>query len=383
MSLTVWQRRQLAMIDFCLSSLLRRKVKNSALLAGYTLMVFILTSVLFFAGALRKEATAVLADAPEIVVQRMVMGRYTPIPLAYRMPIDEIRGVRRVAPRFWGYYYHPAARTNYTLIADDQGTVGPGQATMGASAERTWTAGENGRIVFKGHDGAITTLTVIALLPTETELISADLIVVHPDDFQAIFGLERHLATDFSVAVRNPKEVVTVAEKIVRRLPDTRVVLREEMIRTYSALFDWRSGYLLVIMGAAGLAFFIFALDKATGLSAQERSEIAVLKAIGWDTADVLLLKFYEGLVISLSAFVLGVLGAYLHVFLASGVLFEHALKGWSILYPQFNLIPTVDPYHLAAVFGLTVVPYAVITIVPAWRAATMDPDTVMRQSLS
>jgi hypothetical protein len=60
--------------------------------------------------------------------------------------------------------------------------------------------------------------------------------------------------------------------------------------------------------------------------------------------------------------------------------LFEHALKGWSILYPSFELEPTVSAYQLAVLFSLTVSPYTLITIVPTWRTAVMDPDTVMRQ---
>jgi ABC-type lipoprotein release transport system permease subunit len=50
------------------------------------------------------------------------------------------------------------------------------------------------------------------------------------------------------------------------------------------------------------------------------------------------------------------------------------------VLYPDFRLAPVVDLYQLAAVLGLTVFPYALITIIPAWRAATIDPDAVMRQ---
>jgi ABC-type lipoprotein release transport system permease subunit len=75
----------------------------------------------------------------------------------------------------------------------------------------------------------------------------------------------------------------------------------------------------------------------------------------------------------------LGSLAAYLHVFLTNAPLFEHALKGWAILYPSFKLTPAFDAYQLAAVFGLTVVPYTLITIVPAWRVAVTDPDSVMR----
>lgn len=375
-----WWRHQRAILDFCLSALLRRKVKNGALLTGYALIIFLLTSVIFFASGLRNEATAVLQDAPEMVVQRMVTGRYMPIPMAYRDAIEEIRGVRVVTPRFWGYYYHPAARANYTVMATTRETIAPGQTEIGAGVARTWTVNQGGVIYFKTFDGNTVTLTVTTLMQTDTELVSADLILVHPSDFQTIFGLEAGLATDLTVTVRNPNEIQTIAEKIIRKLPDTRSVLRDEILRTYGALFDWRSGYMLLMLTGTVLAFFIFALDKATGLSAEERGEIAVLKAVGWNTADVLRLKFFEGMVVSLSAFLLGVIGAYVHVYLADATLFDHALKGWGVLYPDFKLAPAVDPYQLAAVLGLTVFPYALITIIPAWRAATLDPDAVMRQ---
>ncbi len=136
---------------------------------------------------------------------------------------------------------------------------------------------------------------------------------------------------------------------------------------------------IIVILSVAVLAFVILAWDKATGLSAEEKREIGILKALGWETSDVLLMKYWEGVVVSLSSFILGVLLAYVHVFFASAGLFEPALKGWSVLYPDFRLTPFLNPYQVATLFFLTVIPYTVATIVPSWRAATIDPDSVMR----
>jgi ABC-type lipoprotein release transport system permease subunit len=90
-------------------------------------------------------------------------------------------------------------------------------------------------------------------------------------------------------------------------------------------------------------------------------------------------MKCWEGVVVSLSSFILGVLLAYVHVFFASSVVFAPALKGWSVLYPDFRLTPFLSAYQVATLFFLTVIPYAVATIVPSWRAATIDPDSVMR----
>jgi ABC-type lipoprotein release transport system permease subunit len=93
----------------------------------------------------------------------------------------------------------------------------------------------------------------------------------------------------------------------------------------------------------------------------------------------VLRMKFWEGAVISFSAFVIGYVAAYLHVFYSSAVLFEPVLKGWSVLYPQFSLVPFVDGLQLATLFFFTVFPYIVATIIPIWQTSITDPDAVMR----
>ena len=136
---------------------------------------------------------------------------------------------------------------------------------------------------------------------------------------------------------------------------------------------------MIVIFSAAVLAFVIFAWDKASGLSAGERREIGILKAVGWETSDVIQMKFWEGAMVSLTAFFTGVILAYVHVFFTGSIVFEPALKGWSNLYPNFELTPFVNLEQLTTLFFLTVVPYTVATIVPIWRAATIDPDSAMR----
>ena len=70
-----WIERHRNILDFTLSSLLRRKRKNAALVSVYTLIVFLLASVLLFTYALREEASILLKEAPEMIVQKLVAGR--------------------------------------------------------------------------------------------------------------------------------------------------------------------------------------------------------------------------------------------------------------------------------------------------------------------
>ena len=194
-----------------------------------------------------------------------------------------------------------------------------------------------------------------------------------------IFGMPRTHVTDIVLTVKNPRELGTIANKIVQLLPDTRPIMRDEILRTYDSVFNWRGGLLIVILSVSVFCFVIFAWDKASGLGAEERREIGILKAIGWETSDIILMKFWEGVVVSLSAFLLGILLAYAHIFFFSSLLFGPVMKGWSVLYPEFRLVPFIDAYQISTLFFLTVLPYTVATIIPSWRAATIDPDLIMR----
>ncbi len=370
--------RQRHIVDFTVASLLRRKGKNGALLAVYTVIVFLLASVIFFTHALKQEAARVLKDGPEIIVQRTLMGRYSPIPRSYADDIREIGGVQSVRPRLWGYYYDGSFLANYTLMVPDEAPP-PGEIVLGSGISRLREAFPGDIVGFTGFDGRPQSYRVQGLLPEESQLVAADLILLAESDYRQLSGIPADQATDLVLTVRNRKELATIAEKIVKLHPDTRPIIRSEILRTYDALFSWRSGVVTVLFTIAALAFVIFAWDKATGLSAEERKEIGVLKAVGWESSDVLLLKFWEGLLVSLTAFLLGTALAYLHVFAGTFWLFAPVLKGWSTLYPEFRLTPFIHFGQLEVIFLLTVVPYIVTTIVPSWRVATIDPDMVLR----
>lgn len=88
--------RHLNILEFTLASLLRRKGKNLSLLAMYLLVIFLLASLQFFVTALKREATIILSDAPDMVVQRLTAGRQDLVPTEYALEIEKIRGVSSI-----------------------------------------------------------------------------------------------------------------------------------------------------------------------------------------------------------------------------------------------------------------------------------------------
>jgi ABC-type lipoprotein release transport system permease subunit len=374
-----WIEKQRHLIDFTLASLARRKAKNFGLLGIYTLLVFVLASVALYTHALRSEAAKILAGTPEIVLQRLVAGRHDLIPPGYIEKIGRVRGVQKTEGRLWGYYYDSVVKANYTFMAPHDIKIERGEIIVGPALERSRGLAAGNGISFRSYSGELHTFIVADVLPQSSELVSADLVLMHEEDFRAFFKYPEGHFTDIAMTVANPQEIRNVALKLMAALPDSRPILRDEVLRTYAAIFDWREGIMLALLSAAILAFGIFAWEKAAGLSAEEKREIGILKAIGWETGDVIKMKFWEGLLISLLAFLLGYIAAYLHVFYADTMLFEPVLKGWSVLYPRFTLTPHIDGLQIATLFFFTVFPYTAAVLVPIWRAATTDPDTVMR----
>jgi ABC-type lipoprotein release transport system permease subunit len=371
--------RQRYLLDYALGSLARRKGRNLSLLGAYALVVFALATVMLHGQALRREAELLLADSPAVIVQKLMAGRHDLVPAAYLDELVGIRGVQSVQGRLWGYYFDPGAGANYTVMVPLGDAPAQGSAIIGAAIARLRGLAPGDFLSLRTHRGEAFPLRIAAVLDHASALVSADLFLVGAEDFRVLFGMPPDRYTDLILGVRNPREAATVAEKVLQRLPDTRPVLREEVLRTYRSVFDWREGLVLLALTGALLAFALLAWDKASGLSAEERRELGILKAIGWDTGDLLRMKLWEGAAVSLSAFLAGYLLAYAYVFWAGAPLVGSTLAGWSVLYPEFRPRPVFDGLQLMTLFSLSVVPYTLATLVPVWKAAITDPDAVMR----
>lgn len=379
-----WLARQRYLVDYALAAMARQRARNAGLLLVHGLLVFALASVMLMASALRQDAARWLADAPDVVAQGLQMGRHALSSDDDVQRLRPLRGVQRVEGRLWGYLYDTATGANYTLLVPSAAPGSPwqladGEAVLGEGVARLRRVQAGQRIYLAAPAGEFLNLRVRAVLPAATASVSADLVLLSEADFRRFFRLEAGQYTDVALRVRNPQEVAKVAEKAGLALRRHRIVTRADLQRTYEALFSWREGLLLALLASAVLAFGILAFDKASGLSAQERREIGILKAVGWDTADIVHMKLWEATLIAGTAFALGCLAAYVHVFVAGAPLLAPVLQGWSVLFPRQLPPLAFDGLQLATLALLAVLPYLVAIVVPIWRTASADPDEVMR----
>lgn len=388
--------KQLNLLDYALSSLWRRRLKNLGLVAVFAGVIFLVASFQILTSSLTSIAETMLAETPEIVVQKMSAGRQEAIPLTYIKRLEGIFGIRAAVPRIWGYYFDETSGANYTVLSVDRKVMplgtwlektidgafpaeGRGEAVVGRGVlANLKLAGRRNFSLFR-PDLSLKTFQVAGSFAETTDLLTADLLVTTMGEARDLFAIPDSLATDLLVYVTNPNEITTIAKKIAAKLPATRVITRPQIHKTYKVVFGWRSGFASICLLTALAAFTILAWDKASGLSAEEKREIGILKVLGWQTTDILTLRFWESLAVAGLAFLLGCTLAYFHILFLEGSLFRPVLLGWSVIHPSLKIVPVFAMGDLLLIFTLSVLPYLAATVIPAWRCSTVSPDAAIK----
>jgi len=305
--------------------------------------------------------------------------------------------VREVVPRIWGYYFDEVTGANLTLIGVElermplgeklnltlaEGEVpepgSTGWVLVGRSIKRIVKSKGTAYLSLFRPDLSQASFAIAGVFDAVTDVLTDDLIVMDIRDARDLFHISPAAATDLCVYVANLEEVPNIARKIAAALPDARVLTRSQISQTYQVVFGWRSGFASVCLLTALAAFVIFAWDKASGLSPEERREIGILKILGWETSDILAVRFWEGALIAGGAFIAGCTGAYIHVAYFDASLFRPVMVGWSVIHPSLRLVPSLQVSTLLLIFCFTVLPYMAATVIPAWRSAIVPTDSVL-----
>jgi ABC-type lipoprotein release transport system permease subunit len=386
---------KLSILAFALAALGRRKARAFALGGGLAFAVALVSAVIFLTEALRAEAERAHAAHPDAVVQKLVGGRPTVIDVAEAAKLDGVPSVRKIVPRVWGYVFLPALQGNVTIIGTTPGasslSVASGTLAEGRDVARgahEMVAGQDlakflGMLI--GDELALPAATqprplkLVGTFRSSLDIYTADVIVCDDEDARALLGMPDGSATDLAVTLANPEESRVVARTVLDRIPGARVVERDLLARVYHLAYGRRAGLVLGAAVPAILALLVLAWDRASGIGEGERREIAILKAVGWSTADVLWSKLFEQLLVGAAATAFGMLAGYAWVFWLGAPGLRPALVGWSVLYPRAALTPAVDLAQLLGIALAVLGPFVLIGIVPAWRASTSDPLETMR----
>ncbi len=387
------------LLEFAVESIFRRGSKNIFIYFVFTLLIFLLSAVLFISNSIKSELDTTLEVLPEITVQRLQAGRQINMPVSRVDELLGIEGVVKVVPRVWGYYYFSKAGVNYSVIGldsfdsqykklyekllekfDFDSLSEKSAMLVGEGVEKSLKENYyNGYFNFVKQDGDFLKMEIAGVFKGDTRLESNDVILMPKDKVLEIFGMDEDECTDVTLSVANPVEIPSIAQKIRLMYPDCRVITKEDLSVGYQNIFDYKGGMFLALFVISAFTFFMIIYDKSSGLSSEEKKEIGVLKAVGWTIDDILKEKFYEAFILSFVSFFSAVVFAVFYVYFLNAPLLRDIFIGYSTLKPEFDLPFVFDFQTVAIIFLLTIPVYIAATIIPSWRVASLDADEVMR----
>lgn len=351
------------------------------------------------ADAIKLELNTTLKTLPQITLQRFVAGKQTDVSIDRVDTLLGIEGIHSATPRIWGYYYFKPAGVNFSIVGidayeeqysitlsklienfhiktleRDQSMI-IGEGVQKVLSENYYTDFFN----FVTSEGKWQKVSIAGVFRSNLSLEANDLIILPKKLAYTIFGMDKNRATDIIVKVANPKEIATIVQKITTLFPDMRAITQDDIRVSYQNIFDYKSGFFLSLFSVCAFAFFIIIYDKSSGLSAEEKKEIGILKAIGWSGDDILQEKFYESFIIAMGAFLIGISFSFFYVYGLHAPLLRNVFMGYSELKPPFVLPFSLDYAMFVLLFLLSVPIYIAATLIPSWRASSLDADEVMR----
>lgn len=388
-------QQQLNILDYGLSSLWRKRLRNLSVFLVFSFVIFLLGSFQFLNSSLTGTANTLLQTVPDITVQRLSAGRQVPLLTTSQQQLANIFGIKSIRQRIWGYYFDESNGANYTVIGLDLDreetpfalTLGQGQylaekgrgtVVLGLGVLESLKLGTRNSFSLFRPDLSLASFRRVGLFDESSNLLTNDLILMFLGDARDLFGYSENQITDLLIEVANPDETLTIAKKISEAIDGSRVLTKDQILQTYGAIFGWRSGFGSACLLAGLVAFVILAWDKGLGLSDEDRKEVGILKVLGWQTGDIMRLRFYESLSISLVAFLVGVTLAWCHLLFWDCSLLRPVFLGWSIIRTPLDIVPFIEGRDILLLFSISVLPYLAATAIPAWRSAIVKPDSVV-----
>ena len=186
---------------------------------------------------------------------------------------------------------------------------------LGESLARLLRVSPNDVIELPSPRSDAPTLTVVGTFGSPVAVYTSDVVLANESDARGILDLPPDRATDVAIDLTSPEEAAIVSRAIVAHDGGLRIIDKQVTARTSRVTYGRRAGIVLAASLPALLCMLILAWDRLGGLGPSERREIAVQKAVGWSTADVLYAKLYESVLVAFFACGTGIVIAYAWVF--------------------------------------------------------------------
>ena len=372
------------LLAWAIRDLMRRPLESGLLVTALLLTVSVTAAPLLLTQALSTTTDLMLKDAPSLIVRKFNALGWTPIPSDQSAKLAKsVPGVIAARPRVWGRVAGPEGPL--TVIGVDrygpplpQSTAlpGRGEAVVGTDIKKDRAAP---LLTLTGQRTA--TLRVVGRSEMKTDIPEPNIVLLHIDDARDLLGIPDGYASDLAIEVFNPAEENAILPDLTAAFPWTvRITTRTERAGIYAAGLARMGG-----MAAAFLVPALLALCLLVAVTVRDRfgrrSEIGLLKALGWATGDIVRLQVSRASLISIPGATGGMMLALLLVFWPNANWPGRLCPEWQALASRLSFSPGDAGLILLEVTGLVVLPFLAATIGTVLRCAVADPEEMLERT--
>jgi len=387
-----------AFLHFLTLLLFKQKGKHIGAVLISVIIIFLLSSVLFISSSLQKTLLDTLEDQADFTVCRVQAGKCVNTPLDWIDKIVEINGVTNVTPRVFGRYFFAPREESFlvfgvdffdeqsskefaSLVKDvDLKSFLSTKSMLVGSGVKSFLSKHyyKENFSFKTPEGSFRKVKIEEVLPLQSDLISNDMIIMPIELSREIFGLGEGEVTDITFNVPNEAEWDNIIAKLHLLFYDVRVVEKREIKKAYEKLYNYKGGLFLILYLVTMVTFMLILYQRYSMVHSTERKEIGILRAVGWSIKDILKLKFYETVVVVFVSYIVGVVLAYLYVFIFDAPLLSQIFLGGANLANHVEFVPVLKFGLLGSIFLFYAIPFLAAVLIPAWKIAVTPPKEAM-----
>lgn len=383
---------------FLTLQLFKERSKHLSIIVISVMILFLLSSVLFISSSLRFSLEETLKVQPDFVVSRIQGGTAVPTPVNWGDELLDIYGVSKVTPRVYGRYFFEAKENSFLIVGVDflEEQSHENLQTLVESTDvksffngSQMLVGEGVKAYLGAHfykdaynfltpKGEFEKVNIFKTLPSQTNLIANDMMIMPIDLARKILGYGDDEVSDITFSVPNPDEWNMMTDKVSALYYDLHVVNKNDVQKSYENLYNYKGGLFLILFLVVLATFTLILYQRYSMVYSTERRHIGLLRALGWSINDVLKLKFMETVVVVLISYIIGVLIAYAYVFVLGAPLLKEVFLGGQNLHNTLSFVPVLDFSVLTSIFLLYALPFIAAVLIPVWRVSVTDPKEAM-----
>ena len=362
-------------------------------------MVAILSATLFISSSIQKDLLSTLEDQPDFTVQRYKAGKVLNTPSAWIDEFLEIRGVTNVQGRVYGMHYYDTLETYFMIVGVDMyetQVVDSLENLLGNIDIDEFQSRKNMIIgagvkefldeyhyfdyyIFRPPDRSQEKVYIYDALSPESGVMSSDMIIMDINQARTILGVEDGYVTDIILEVKNQDEFQLIKEKLIVSHFNVRIIQKSDIESYYTNLFNYKGGVFLALFLTTLLTFLIILYQRYSMVWHVDSKEIALLRMLGWRIKNIIWLKLGENFVVAFSSYILGVILAYIYVFVFNAPLLKNIFLGYKNLSNEVTFAFALDLSVLGLIFLAFVVPFLLAVLIPVYRVAITESSEVMR----